>query len=64
MVNSVSTAKFGTTSRKIIKDNKPCVNKKGQLYWPKIDSTAKSNDAQININYPNIGVGLVFQSRA
>jgi hypothetical protein len=24
--------------RKCIKENKPCVNNKGQFYWPKINS--------------------------
>jgi hypothetical protein len=43
--------------RKIIRDNKLCMNNKGQLYWPKINSTTENSD-------PNNGVGSVFQSRA
>jgi hypothetical protein len=39
--------------RKRIRDNKPCVNNQGKLYWPKINSTAENND-------PN-NVGAVFQ---
>jgi hypothetical protein len=40
--------------RKRMKDDKPCVNNKGQLYWPNINSTTENND-------PNNGVGSVFQ---
>jgi hypothetical protein len=39
--------------RKRIRDNKPCVNNQGKLYWPKINSTAENND-------PN-NVGAVFR---
>ncbi len=39
--------------RKRMRDNKPCVNNQGKLYWPKINSTAENND-------PN-NVGAVFQ---
>jgi hypothetical protein len=36
-----------------MRDNKPCVNNQGKLYWPKINSAAENND-------PN-NVGAVFQ---
>ena len=39
--------------RKRMRDNKPCVNNQGKLYWPKINSAAENND-------PN-NVGAVFQ---
>ena len=39
--------------RKRMRDNKPCVNNQGKLYWPKVNSTAENND-------PN-NVGAVFQ---
>jgi hypothetical protein len=39
--------------RKRMRDNKPCVTNQGKLYWPKINSTAETND-------PN-NVGAVFQ---
>jgi hypothetical protein len=39
--------------RKRMRDNKPCVNNQGKLYWPKINSAAEKND-------PN-NVGAVFQ---
>jgi hypothetical protein len=45
--------------RKQMKDNKPCVNGKGQLYWPKINNI-ETNSAQSN-NDSNNGV---FQGRA
>jgi hypothetical protein len=31
-----------------IKDNKPCVNGKGQLYWPKINNIETNSSAQSN----------------
>jgi hypothetical protein len=43
--------------RKRMNENKPWVNNKGQLYWPKINSTTDNSD-------PNNGVGSVFQSGA
>jgi hypothetical protein len=46
--------------RKRMNDNKPCVNGKGQLYWPKINNI-ETNSAN---NDSNNGVGSVFQSRA
>jgi hypothetical protein len=39
--------------RKRMRDNKPCMNNQGKLYWPKINSAAENND-------PN-NVGAVFQ---
>jgi hypothetical protein len=39
--------------RKRMRDNKPCVNNQGKLYWPKVNSTTENND-------PN-NVGAVFQ---
>jgi hypothetical protein len=30
--------------RKRMRDNKPCVNNQGKLYWPKINSAAENND--------------------
>ncbi len=48
--------------RNRMKDNKPCVNGKGKLYWPKINNI-EANSAHSN-NDSNNGVGLVFQSRA
>jgi hypothetical protein len=38
---------------KRMRDNKPCVTNQGELYWPKINSTAENND-------PN-NVSAVFQ---
>ncbi len=35
-----------------MRDNKPCVNNQGKLYWPKVNSTVENND-------PN-NVGAVF----
>jgi hypothetical protein len=49
--------------RKRMKDNKPCVNSIGQLYWPKINNI-ETNMAESQNFDPNNGVGLVFQSRA
>jgi hypothetical protein len=50
--------------RKRRKDKKTCVNSKGQLYWPKINSTIENNSVQTQ-NFDTInGVGSVFQSRA
>jgi hypothetical protein len=61
-VNSASTAKFSITlkCRKRINDKKPCVNGKGQLYWPKINT----QNAQSMNNDSNNEVDSVFQSRA
>jgi hypothetical protein len=49
--------------RKRINDKKPCVNGKGQLYWPKINNI-HTNNAQSANNDSNSEVGSVFQSRA
>jgi hypothetical protein len=49
--------------QKRIKDNKPCVNGKGQLYWPKINNIEANSSAQAN-NDSNNGVNVlttVFQ---
>ncbi len=67
MVNSVFTAKSSTTHKKnaaielMIK--KPCVNGKGQLYWPKINNIYTQN-AQTANSDSNSEVGSVFQFRA
>jgi hypothetical protein len=45
------------------KDNKPCVNNKGQLYWPKINNI-NTQSAQNQQNDSNNEVDSVFQSRA
>jgi hypothetical protein len=44
-------------------DKKPCVNGKGQLYWPKINNI-DTNNAQSANNDSNNEVDSVFQSRA
>ncbi len=49
--------------RKRINDKKPCVNGKGQLYWPKINNINTQN-AQSTNNDSNNEVDSVFQSRA
>ena len=49
--------------RKRINDKKPCVNGKGQLYWPKINNIDTQN-AQAANSDPNSEVGSVFQFRA
>ena len=49
--------------RKRKKDNKPCVNNKGQLYWPKINNINTQN-TQNQQNDSNNEVYSVFQSRA
>jgi hypothetical protein len=49
--------------RKRINDKKPCVNDKGQLYWPKINNIDTQN-AQLANSDSNNEVGSVFQSRA
>ena len=49
--------------RKRINDKKPCVNAKGQLYWPKIINIDTHN-AQAANSDSNSEVGSVFQSRA
>jgi len=49
--------------RKRKRDNKPCVNNKGQLYWPKINNVNTQND-QTQQNDSNNEVDSVFQSRA
>jgi hypothetical protein len=46
--------------RKRINDKKPCVNGKGQLYWPKINNI----DTQAANSDSNSEVSSVFQSRA
>jgi hypothetical protein len=46
--------------RKCIQDNKPCVNNKEQLYWPKINSATENTNAVQNNSDPNNGVSLVF----
>jgi hypothetical protein len=46
-----------------INDKKPCVNGKGQLYWPKINNI-NTQSAQSTNNDSNNEVDLVFQSRA
>jgi len=46
--------------RKRIKNNKPCVNEKGEFYWPKINSTTDNNSAQNQNIDLNNGVGSVF----
>jgi hypothetical protein len=48
---------------KRINDKKPCVNGKGQLYWPKINNIDTQN-AQAANSDSNSEVGLVFQFRA
>jgi hypothetical protein len=48
---------------KIINDKKPCVNGKGQLYWPKINNIDTQNAQAINSD-SNSEVGWVFQFRA
>ncbi len=47
--------------RKRINDKKPCVNGKGQLYWPQINNIDTNNAQSANSNSE---VGSVFQSRA
>ena len=49
--------------RKRINDKKPCVNGKGQLYWPKINNIDTHNTQAANSDSNN-EVGSVFQSRA
>jgi len=49
--------------RKRINDKKPCVNGKGQLYWPKINNMDIQN-AQTANSDSNNEVGSVFQFRA
>ena len=49
--------------RKRINDKKPCVNGKGQLYWPKINNIDTQNTQAANSDSNN-EVGSVFQSRA
>jgi hypothetical protein len=49
--------------RKRINDKKPCVNGKGQLYWPKINNIDTQN-AQATNSDSNSIVGSVFQFRA
>jgi len=49
--------------RKRINDKKPCVNGKGQLYWPNINNI-DTNNVQAGNNDSNYEVGSVFQSRA
>jgi hypothetical protein len=48
---------------KRINDKKPCVNGKGQLYWPKINNITTHNSQSAN-NDSNNEVDLVFLSRA
>jgi hypothetical protein len=49
--------------RKRISDKKPCVNSKGQLYWPKINNI-DTQTAQAANGDSNSEVGSVFQFRA
>jgi hypothetical protein len=49
--------------RKRINDKKPCVNGKGQLYWPKINNINTQNAQSANHDSNN-EVDSVFQSRA
>jgi len=46
--------------RKCIQDNKPCVTNKGQLYWPKVNSTNDNPNAMQNNSNPNNGVSSVY----
>jgi len=46
--------------RKCIQDNKPCVTNKGQLYWPKVNSTKDNPNAMQNNSNPNNGVSSVY----
>jgi len=47
--------------RKRICDNKPCVNNKGQLFWPKINPTLIATNSVHSNSDPNNEVGSVFQ---
>jgi len=47
--------------RKRIRDNKPCVNNKGQLFWPKINPTSIDTNSVHSNSDPNNEVGSVFQ---
>jgi len=49
--------------RKRIRDNNPCIDNKGQLFWPKINSTLKATNSvtAITNSDPNNEVGSVFQ---
>jgi hypothetical protein len=45
--------------RKCINDNKPCVTSKGQLYWPKVNSTTDNPNTVHKNSNPN-AIDLVF----
>ncbi len=47
--------------RKRILDNKPCVDNKRQLFWPKINSTLEATNAVHLNSDPNNEVGSIFQ---